>query len=87
LRNLPHDLDVYLVIDLLMKMKIVHDLVNVQTMRKILQIFVAFLEKLNFTIWVASSLHFLLHPNLALVINTFNFTSGIFSKFILLVPY
>ena len=34
LRNLPHGLDIYLVI--------------VQTMRKIVQIFVAFLEKLNF---------------------------------------
>ena len=36
LRNLPHGLDIYLV--------------NVQTMRTIAQIFVAFSEKLNFTI-------------------------------------
>ena len=34
LRDLPHGLDIYLV--------------NVQTMRKIVQIFVAFSEKLNF---------------------------------------
>ena len=35
LRNLPHGFDIYLV--------------NVQTMEKIAQIFVAFSEKLNFT--------------------------------------
>ena len=34
LQNLPHGLDIYLV--------------NIQTMRKIVQIFVAFSEKLNF---------------------------------------
>ena len=38
LRNLPHGLDVYL------------GIVNVQTMRKIAQIFVAFSEKLNFKV-------------------------------------
>ena len=36
MNNLPHGLDIYLV--------------NVQTMRKIAQIFVPFTEKLNFTI-------------------------------------
>ena len=36
LRNLPHGFDIYLV--------------NIKTMRKIAQIFVAFSEKLNFTI-------------------------------------
>ena len=36
--NLSHDIDIYLV--------------NVKTMRKISQIFVAFLEKLNFTTYI-----------------------------------
>ena len=35
LRNLPHGFDIYLV--------------NIKTMRKIVQIFIAFSEKLNFT--------------------------------------
>ena len=38
LRNLPYGFDIYLVI---------HDLVNVKTIRQIVQIFVALSEKLN----------------------------------------
>ena len=57
LRNLPHALLIYLLI------------VNVQTMRKIVQIFVAFSEKLNFTsnnlglIWALKHTRFLLLRN------------------------